>query len=169
VIRHAFFGLGLLAMLPGAALAQAVTDAEALAIFEVVCLERLPEFEGVGDRFVKAGLVQTADGFWADDGRGLIGRTTQSENGRQRACLLALEAADVAGLNAVLGTVLGDAMDEAQVGVMRGPLPGDPSLYLVDRGDYRVTAVVANVSRGYAMLSVSVDVVEGAVAPWSGQ
>ncbi len=165
---RALFGLCGLALLPGNAVSQAATDAETLAIFQAACLERLPTFDGAGAGFADAGLTRNSEGFWTDDSRGLIGRTTASDDDRQRFCLLAMQGADVPGIDAVLGTALGNAMDEAEVGVIRGPTPGDPSLYLVERGGYRVTAVVANVSRGYVMLSVGVDVAEGATPPWSG-
>ncbi|MDJ0823960.1 MAG: hypothetical protein QNJ16_00515 [Rhodobacter sp.] len=148
---------------------EAAHHAHTLALFNNICLQTLPDFEAAEARFAESGLAGTPGGFWTDDNKGLIARTVWHEGGRQRGCFLALAEANVPALDAELGQVLAAALGRAEVAVVKGPTPRDPSLYLLDFDGYRVTSVVAHASRGYAMLSVSVDVHDGADPPWSAE
>ncbi len=159
-------------VLDGPALAQqdaARHHAEALALFDTACLTTLPGFEAADAAFRDEGLQAGEGGLWVDNARGFIARTTREDGDRQRGCMVALSQADVGALNAVLGQALGAALSEEEVGVIRGPLPGNPSLFVVDRAGYRITAVVAEASQGYAMLTVGTQVAPGAAPPWSAQ
>ena len=159
-------------MLGGPVLAQddaARHHAEALALFDTACLTTLPGFEAADAAFRDEGLQAGEGGLWVDNARGFIARTTREDGDRQRGCMVALSQADVGALNAVLGQALGAALSEEEVGVIRGPLPGNPSLFVVDRAGYRITAVVAEASQGYAMLTVGTQVAPGATPPWSAQ
>mgnify|MGYP007073199187 CR=1 FL=1 len=148
---------------------EAAYHMRTLAMFENICLQTLPGFEAAEERFAASGLSGEPQGFWSNDSKGLIARTTRNEDDRQRGCFLALADANLRALDAELGDLLGASLRLPEVGVLRGPRPNDPSLYLVDRDGYRITAVVAEVSQGYAMLSVSVDVSEGATPPWGAE
>ncbi len=157
-------------MLGGPAGAQSEAarhHAEALALFDTACLTTLPGFEAADAVFRDEGLEAGEGGLWVDTARGFIARTTREEGDRQRGCMVALSQADVGALNSVLGQALGAALQEEEVGVIRGPLPGNPSLFVVDRTGYRITAVVAEVSQGYAMLTVGTQVAPGAAPPWN--
>ncbi|MCG6901497.1 MAG: hypothetical protein LJE68_02345 [Rhodobacter sp.] len=154
---------------PASAQDAALRHAETLAIFDDACLGTLPGFGGAGQAFTKAGLAEHAGGYWVDDRRGLIAQTTKAQGDTQRGCFVALSGADIPALDAVLGQVVGGALDVAEVGVIDGPMPGNPSLYVVDREAYRITAVAAHVSRGYGMLSVTVQAPDSANLPWAGE
>ncbi|MDJ0630884.1 MAG: hypothetical protein QNJ44_21685 [Rhodobacter sp.] len=140
-----------------------------LSLFHAICLQTLPGFEEADERFAKAGLGLTDDGFWTDDDRGLVARVAHGDNGRQRGCFMGLRDANLAALDLALGPLVGDALPGEEVGRMRGPMPGDPSLYIIERDGYRITTVAASVSRGYVMLSVGVDVPEGIAPPWGAE
>ena len=176
--RAAFASAWLLAAISVAVAAQAQAstedagtrwNAEALAVFETVCLGTLPGFDAAEARFAEAGLTPLENTLWVDNQRGLIAKTAHKDDGSRRACFLSMQQADLPALNAALGPAMGTALGVDKVSEIRAPYPGEPSLYLIERDGYRVTATVANVSQGYGVLMVTVDVPEGTTPPWSAE
>lgn len=148
---------------------QAARHAETLAIFDAACLQTLPGFSKAGDRLAKAGFQHNASGYWVDDPRGMIAQVSQDDADRQRGCFVAMSEADIAAFDAVLGQSVGGALGLEEVGIIDGPSPSDPSLYVVDRDGYRLTAVAAHISKGYGMLSVSVTATGDGTPPWGDE
>lgn len=146
---------------------QAARHAEALTIFDAACLQTLPGFAKAGDKLAEAGFQYNASGYWVDDPRGMIAQISADDTDRQRGCVVAMSGADISAFDAVLGQSVGGALGVDKVGIIEGPSPTDPSLYVVDRDGYRLTAVAAHISKGYGMLTVSVAVTEGSSAPWN--
>lgn len=146
---------------------QAARHANALAIFDAACLQTLPGFADAGDKLAEAGFQHNTSGYWVDDPHGMIAQISQDDNDRQRGCFVAMSDADIAAFDAVLGQSIGGALGLEQVGIIDGPSATDPSLYVVDRDGYRLTAVAAHISKGYGMLSVSVTATDDGTPPWA--